>query len=167
MKTDTKQKLRVPFSRSYWVVPGKLMTGYYPGSSTKDKTSQKLKGLLNHGIRYFIDLMEPDEVNRNGKPFIPYAPMMKSIAENAGVEATFDRMAIKDVWVPTKPEMRRVLDRIEECVNDDKLVYVHCLDGKGCTGTVVGCFLARHEHASGDILLIYFQKRERVLRTLV
>ncbi len=27
--------------------------------------------------------------------------------------------------------------------------YVHCWGGKGRTGTVIGCYLARHGHATG------------------
>ena len=73
--TDRIQKAQsVPFNRSYWVVPGKFLAGCYPGSENKDEVHLKLKGLLDHGIRHVIDLMEPGELNWSQKPFRPYAP---------------------------------------------------------------------------------------------
>jgi len=47
----------VPFARSYWVVPGELLAGYYPGDLDTSKMEKKLKGLLRAGIRYVINLM--------------------------------------------------------------------------------------------------------------
>ena len=61
----------VPFPRSYWVVPGKLLAGYYPGDLDPLKMEVKLKGLLQVGIRYVISLMEENERNRYGNPMLP------------------------------------------------------------------------------------------------
>jgi protein-tyrosine phosphatase len=36
------------------------------------------------------------------------------------------------------------------CINYDKPVHMHCWGGKGRTGTVVGCYLARHAMAAGS-----------------
>ena len=36
------------------------------------------------------------------------------------------------------------------CIKYDKPVFVHCWGGKGMTGTVVGCYLARHGFAAGN-----------------
>jgi ADP-ribosylglycohydrolase len=53
----------VPFDRSYWVVPGRLLAGCYPGSQDQTEAGRKLRGLVEHGIRSVVDLMEPGEVN--------------------------------------------------------------------------------------------------------
>jgi hypothetical protein len=50
----------VPFSRSYWVIPDKLLAGYYPGSKDPKEATVKLTTLINAGIRHVINLMEPD-----------------------------------------------------------------------------------------------------------
>ena len=44
--------------------------------------------------------------------------------------------------------MIRILNQIDMCIKYDKPVYVHCWGGKGRTGTVVGCYLARHGMAT-------------------
>jgi hypothetical protein len=148
----------IPFSRSYWVVPEKFLAGYYPGSKDQDEAHQKLRALLNHGIRHVINLIEPDERDWRGTPFIPYEDQMESIASSMGHRVTLDRMPIRDTWIPSRPEMRRILDRIDRCIETHKPVYIHCWGGRGRTGTVVGCFLARHEIASGRDLFCQIQK---------
>ena len=40
--------LKVPFNRSYWVVPGKLLAGCYPGSEDPIEEERNLKGLINN-----------------------------------------------------------------------------------------------------------------------
>ena len=56
--------LKVPFNRSYWVVPGKLLAGGYPGSEDPIEEERNLKGLIQEGIRHVISLMEPQEYDR-------------------------------------------------------------------------------------------------------
>jgi protein-tyrosine phosphatase len=57
---------------------------------------------------------------------------------------------LKDFSVPTERQMVRILNQIDVCIKYDKPVYVHCWGGKGRTGTVVGCYLARHAFAAGN-----------------
>jgi protein-tyrosine phosphatase len=45
------------------------------------------------------------------------------------------------------------LDEIDRSLARDLPVYVHCWGGKGRTGTVVGCYLARHGIATGKSAL--------------
>jgi hypothetical protein len=46
--------MKTPFERSYWVVPGKFLAGYYPGDLDKDMMSHKLNDLLSVGISTVI-----------------------------------------------------------------------------------------------------------------
>ncbi len=59
------------------------------------------------------------------------------------------RMPIRDLSVPSREEMRAVLDEIDRSIGRNLPVYVHCWGGLGRTGTVVGCYLARHGIAMG------------------
>jgi protein tyrosine phosphatase len=141
---------KVPFNRSYWVVPGKLLAGYYPGSEDPLEEERRLKGLVQAGIRHIISLMEPQQYNRPDDPFPPYVDHMESIAQNLKISVTFDQISIKDFSVPTARQMVRILNQIDMCIKYDKPVFVHCWGGKGRTGTVVGCYLARHGIATGN-----------------
>ncbi len=40
--------------------------------------------------------------------------------------------------------MVSILNTIDTAIHSGKKVYVHCFAGQGRTGTVVGCYLARH-----------------------
>jgi len=68
---------------------------------------------------------------------------------------------IMDMSTPSKNKMIEILDRIDESIEVGKPVYIHCWGGRGRTGTVVGCYLARHGYASGwKILEIIRDLRE-------
>jgi len=153
---------KVPFNRSYWVIPGKFLAGCYPGSKNQDEQHQKLRALLDHGIRCVISLMEADEKGWSGKPFESYEDQMGSIAASMSRTVTLERMPIKDTRVPSRVEMCQILDRIDQCIQNHRPVYIHCFGGRGRTGTVVGCFLARHGIAYNHNVLDHIQE----LRTL-
>ena len=143
----------VPFPRSYWVIPGKLLAGFYPGSKDPKEATAKLTALINAGIRHVINLTKPDERDFTGHRFVPYDDMMGSIAAKMKILVTFDQLPIRDLSVPTKRHMTRILNQIDLCIKHGKPVYVHCLGGIGRTGTVVGCYLVRHGLATGKNVL--------------
>jgi hypothetical protein len=149
-----------PFDRSYWVTPGRFLAGYYPGDRKKELMAGKLQGLLNCGIRSVINLMELDERDHDGLPFLDYAPEMIRMA-NGSFPVTCDRMPIKDLGIPTETMMIRILDRIDSSLREDRPVYVHCWGGRGRTGTVVGCWLVRHGLAEGQGALTMIQNLRR------
>ncbi len=156
--SDTRVALSVPFDQAYWVVAQQLLAGCYPGSENAHHAQRQLQALLMHGIRHVVNLMEADEVNWYGRSFVPYEDRLTSIAQSMGMSVTVDRMPIKDWSVPTRLEMCLILDRIDACVGRRKPVYVHCLGGLGRTGTVVGCYLARHAYATGQNILNLIQQ---------
>jgi len=139
--------LRAPIPQSYWVLPGTFLAGAYPGAETGQITRQILQRLIDAGIRQFFNLMELEELDLGGWPFPEYDTLLKDLGDKTGVDVGFERMPIRDMWVPTDGQMDRILDRIDNALEEDKAAYVHCLGGRGRTGTVVGCFLARHGYA--------------------
>ena len=141
--------LKVPFNRSYWVDPGKLLAGCYPGSEDPIEEERNLKGLIQAGIRHVIILMEPQEYGRSDDPFPPYVDHLETISGALKISVTFDQISIKDFSVPTERQMVRILNQIDLCGKYNKPVYVHCWGGRGRTGAVVGCYLARHGFAVG------------------
>lgn len=147
-----KKNQKPPFDRSYWVTPGKFLAGYYPGDRQKDVMKQKMSDLLACGVRCIINLMEPDERDHDGLPFVDYAPVIQKLADD-GPPVACHRMPIRDLGIPSRELMVQILDRIDDSFALDRPVYVHCWGGRGRTGTVVGCWLARQGIAAGEGVL--------------
>ena len=59
--------LNVPFNQSYWVQPGLLLAGCYPGAEDHEQAHRQLKGLVACGIRHIINLMQTAEINRSDR----------------------------------------------------------------------------------------------------
>ncbi len=146
---DKNVLLPVPFPRSYWVVPGKLLAGCYPGDKKRKQAEAKLQGILTCGIRVVVNLMEEDEFGHDGESFVPYEETLRRIARETGTEVECVRIPIPDLSAPSQEQMVKILDRIDHAISTGKAVFVHCWGGKGRTGTVVGCYLARHGFAMG------------------
>jgi len=142
-----------PFERCYWVAPGRLLAGPYPGDWQESVARAKLAGLLEAGVRCVVALTEAGEVGRGGIPVTPYEPDLTALAEARGLSVTLARHAIPDMSVPTIAGMRQTLDTIDGHLVAGRAVYVHCWGGYGRTGTVVGCWLARHGLAAGPAVL--------------
>jgi len=139
-----------PFPRSYWVVPGRLYAGAYPGDPDAKIMEKKLAALLDCGICRVVNLMEAHEVDHNGRHFLEYSEKLTSLALQRGVEACMARFPIRDVSTPSRSFMKDILGHIDRNITDGLPTYVHCWGGKGRTGTVVGCYLARHGIALGN-----------------
>jgi protein tyrosine/serine phosphatase len=155
------KKYSVPFPRSYWVVPGKFLAGYYPGSRDSVKSQAKLKNLLRHGIRHIVNLMERDEDNFQGEKFVPYEDQLQALAEEIDIAIELVHMPIRDMNVPLMEVMCSILDEIDRATEQNPAVYLHCWGGRGRTGTVVGCYLARHGMAVGEAALDLLEELRR------
>ena len=126
-----------PISNSYWVLPGKFAAGEYPGHKNDSEAKEKLRTLLNAGINHFIDLTD----ERDGLE--PYAQMAQEESQLLGRSFDWESHAVRDASVPSREDMAKILDSIDEAIANGKTVYLHCWGGIGRTGTVVGCWLSR------------------------
>jgi protein tyrosine/serine phosphatase len=129
---------------SYWVVPGQLLAGEYPGEVDPDLTSKKLRALLAGGIKTFIDLTDEGEINEDARVIPDYRSILRRVSEEDSVQITYANIPIEDRGVPSPWTLRCILDVVDRSVADENPVYVHCWAGRGRTGTVVGCYLKRH-----------------------
>jgi hypothetical protein len=143
----------VPFPRSYWVVPGKFLAGYYPGSRDSATARAKLQKLLKYGIRHLVNLMEGEENNFQGEKFVPYEEQLRSIANEMDIPIELVYMPIRDMEIPLVEGMVSILNEIDRAIEQNPAIYLHCWGGRGRTGTVVGCYLARHGMAVGEAAL--------------
>lgn len=122
-----------PIEHCYWVVPGKLLAGEYPRNVDNATSPGKVASLTVAGIDVFIDLTEDGEL-------LPYDQWLGA--------ATHSRFPISDRSIPRSTvETVEILNAIDNHIDAGHTVYVHCWGGIGRTGTVVGCWLARHGYA--------------------
>ena len=135
-----------PFFNAYWVVPGKLLAGPFPGSLDPVEAENRLRALAGCGVRAVANLMKADEANFLGEPFKPYHDELQQFA---GEEIEWARFPVIDMDIPTDADMVTTLNAIDGWMDCGLTVYVHCWGGLGRTGTVVGCWLARHGIATG------------------
>lgn len=126
--------MQSPLPNSYWVVPGRLLAGEYPGGTGPEDTRERIALLLDAGIDFFLDLTEPEELE-------PY--------DSALPEATtYVRKPVPDHGVPLEPEhMREILWYLADALADGRCVYLHCRAGIGRTGMTVACHLIEQGHA--------------------
>ncbi len=130
-----------PFERSYWVTPGKLLAGCYPGSPDLENAQGKLRRLVASGMRTVINLMERQETDYTGHAFVPYEHTLALLAQTIGTHVSVLRHPIRDQDIPTPQVMNAILGDIRASIERGAPVYVHCWGGRGRTGTVVGCYM--------------------------
>jgi hypothetical protein len=136
-----------PISNSYWVRPGRLLAGEYPGARDNRQSRQRLRRLLEAGVTFILDLTEAGEYGLES-----YVDLLRGEALALGREVEHQRMPIQDRGTPTSGQMMRILDTIDTALGAGQTVYVHCYAGIGRTGTVVGCYLVR-DGTSGQAAL--------------
>jgi Inositol hexakisphosphate len=129
-------------SQSYWIIPNLLLVGQYPGGRNEPETIERLHSLYLRGIHNFIDLTLEGELTSQGMPLVPYQFLLKQ-----GVH--YIRCPIEDRGVPSRSEMKKILDHIDASISLAQPLYLHCRGGKYRTATVVGCYLARHSVSYG------------------
>lgn len=135
-----------PLPNTYWVEPGRLLAGEYPGSHSRADTMERLRRLLTAGITYFIDLTEPGEL-------LPYDLMLPTEKTASGRYVVYARKPIRDHSVPQAAEaMTEIIDYVDRALAAGHLVYVHCRAGIGRTGTVMGCYLIHRGLAPDEAL---------------
>lgn len=126
--------LRKPFGvppvvNSYWVTPGKLLGGEYPGGETAAETARRLREFALAGVDCFVNLTRPGELP-------PYSTLLPA-------DTRYVHLPILDHGLPVDPDyMRQILSAVGSALEAGRCVYVHCRMGIGRTGTVLGCWLA-------------------------
>lgn len=125
----------LPYADAYWVEPGKLMAGEYPGGYEEAVIRRRIISLLHSGVRTFIDLTRPGDSLR------PYQDILFEESDLYQQSVNWLNFPILDFSVPAIEQMRKILATLHQHIAAGNTVYVHCLAGIGRTGMVVGCHL--------------------------
>ena len=121
-----------PIEYCFWIVPGRLLAGEYPRDKEQELSGEKIKKLREQGINRYLDLTHPDD------RLEPYEHLLRKREERLS-------FPIVDVSVPESPRLTKaILDAIDYQLALGNKIYLHCWGGVGRTGTIAGCWLARH-----------------------
>lgn len=124
-----------PIPASYWLVPGRLLVGEYPGSQSRAEAMERLRRFLQAGVTCFVDLTEPGE--------LPSYESLLPFATPDGRRVEYLREPIPDHGIPEAREvMERAIGLIDDALAAGHVVYLHCRAGVGRSATVAGCWLA-------------------------
>jgi hypothetical protein len=135
-----------PHQNCYWVVPGALMAGEYPGAASDVTARARLAMIATAGVRHFVDLTEPHELE-------PYHLHLPVLSRGLDRPVAHERWSIRDVDVPhSTAHANHILDRIDALIAVKAVPYVHCWGGVGRTGTIIGCWLVRHGKSGEEAL---------------
>ena len=134
-----------PIPESYWVEPGQLLAGEYPGKNDTEATRKRLDALIQAGFNTFIDLTKPNEA-------MPYFPVLMEEARFYDVEVNHLRFPIGDFGLPAPEQMTSILNTIDAELQAGRRIYLHCWGGIGRTGTTVGCYLVRRGKTGEEAL---------------
>jgi hypothetical protein len=152
-----------PPEGTYWLDPGRILAGPYPGAPDAAAARAKLQALLDLGVHTFVNLMEEAETDHSGRAFRPYDVEVAELAHPGGASVSCLRFPIQDRHVPTLAEMERILETLDQARSAGP-VYLHCWGGVGRTGTVAACWLLRHRRTTPDLVLEDLAELRRVDR---
>ncbi len=153
-ETKAAKMAERPLPNTYWIEPGRLLAGEYPGAMLAAATEERLRRLLGAGINFFIDLTQPGELP-------DYERVLATLAPAAG----YKRFGIIDHGLPANAKVIvDVLDCVDGALASGRNVYVHCRAGVGRTGTALGCYFIRRglqSESALDRLAVAWQQSER------
>lgn len=142
---------------AWWVEPGRLLAGEYPGHRRAEQAALKIAVLVDAGIRTFIDLTTPDD------RLAPYHGLVEQAAVKRGLQLTHLAIPIPDLSVKDHAYYSDIVRTVSDEINSNRPVYIHCWGGVGRTGTVIGCWLV-DAGATGDAAIDRLRELRRGTR---
>ena len=90
---------------AWWVEPGRLLAGEYPGARTPEKATEKVRLLVEAGVDSIVDLTTQQD------GLAPYEDVLRLAAEKAGRQVNHFTHPIPDMSVIDHDGYDRILAR--------------------------------------------------------
>ena len=140
----------VPFPKCWWVTD-RLLAGPAFFAESHSAFLENMDALEGAGIRSIVSLVGLDE-------FFHDEDQAEEIAWKITPRFSWHGFALPDGTAPDFETMQVILDWIDAGLLDGGKVFVHCLSGRGRTGTAIGCWLARHGLAHGHSAIAHLTR---------
>lgn len=143
----------VPFPKCWWVSDDLLAGPVFFGGSDLS-LRENMEALESVGIWMVVSLVGFGE-------FYPDTEENELLQWEINERFSWYGFALPNGFAPRKETMQVMLGWIDVGLSLKRKVFVHCLSGRGRSGTVAGCWLARHGIASGQGVIDYLAERRQ------
>lgn len=146
LKLNNHQKIKMPNYTS-WIIPA-----YIGGCGIITKNDQ-IKAFESYNIGLIISLKEE--------------PLNKKILENTNIN--YKHFYVEDHQPASLKQIIEIVDLMEQTIINGKGVFVHCLGGKGRTGLILTCYIAKNgfnRFPSGNCPTYYATEALNMMRKL-
>lgn len=151
-----------PHNTCNYVLPGRLLSGSYPGHLAEPQHSAQILSLLDAGVDTFICLQEWDELTTRFTPYVGVARGLATQSESSKGRSAFPlefwHCPIPDTHVTSDEMLERAVATIVEKLQQGRTLYVHCWGGHGRTGTVIVALLVKVYGLTSDMAAEFFLK---------
>jgi ADP-ribosyl-[dinitrogen reductase] hydrolase len=131
------------YFHGWWAdAEGRVLGGEYPGDWDDGETELlKLQRLVEAGIGTIIDLTDERDW------LTPYEKHLRTIEARHGVAIERLSHPIPDQGVTSPAHYDRIIADLEWALAAGRKVFVHCVGGRGRTGTVIGIWHVHRGHS--------------------
>ena len=139
LMVDLAKVNAVPLDRCYRV--GELLlVGPILVGATVEETRYRRDRLFGAGVQTIVSLLSRAEL------------LWLQNEAGAVQDARFElhHFPVADGEAPSDEQMTKILDVIDDALVHDRKIYLHCIGGRGRSGCVVACLLARHGIVMGQ-----------------
>lgn len=138
-----------PTANSNWVIPGVLLASAYPGKANLEEHRAVVNTILASPINMIVSLQLPAEERQYNSyrqiidpNFVePEGDFIQMI--NTPKTMVLTRFSIEDRKITTDEKLISIVYFLIEVIGKKYSILIHCLGGKGRTGTVMAVLLGK------------------------
>ena len=115
-------------------------------------TYSQFLSVLAHGIKAIITVREVP------LPAHWFTKNINRIYNNNGTNPEYLHLKVEDYGSPSPEQLDYTVDYIKKQIDSEKPVMVHCVAGKGRTGTVLVAYLLKDENLGAEKAIMKIRK---------